>query len=138
MEKRSIKNKRREEEKLLTDRAARVRAALNANIMVRKEICNATGLTMLQLKNLFQKDRELFAEYAVLRKTIMDVAADNLVAIVNDPTHPHHFQASKEMLKNFKSDFDDTLEGVDSILNIQPSGKKSKVKIVFSSTSSKS
>ena len=52
-----MRSKKKEEAKLLQDRAALVRAALQQNKMIKKDICEATGLSMLQLKNLFQKDR---------------------------------------------------------------------------------
>ena len=139
MEKRKIRNKKREEKKKLQNYVDLVRVALSKGKMLKKDICEATGLTIPTLNNVFRDDRELYAEYVVLRKTIMDIASDNLVAIVNDPTHPHHFQASKEMLKNFKSDFDSELESSGDILKIESPGGKSKtaVKIVFSSTNSK-
>tara|TARA_R110000796_G_scaffold154621_1_gene271317 strand:- start:5206 stop:5625 length:420 start_codon:yes stop_codon:yes gene_type:complete len=139
MEKRKMVSKKREEEKLLKDRAELVRAALQSGKMIKKEICDATGLSMVELKNLFQIDREIYAEYVVLRKTIMDIAADNIVAIVNDPQHPQHFQASKELLKNFKSEFDETLESSDNVLQINPTSRsqKNRVKIVFSQTKGK-
>ena len=139
-ERRRMRSQKREKEKLLKDRAALVRAAMNeANKFTRKDICEASGLTMVQLKNLFQEDRELYAEYVVIRKTITDIASDNIFAIINDPTHPQHFQASKYVLQNYKSDLDETLESADSILSIETSNKGSKnpVKIVFSPTDGK-
>lgn len=139
-ERRRMRSQKREKEKLLKDRAALVRAAMNeANKFTRKDICESSGLTMVQLKNLFQENRELYAEYVVIRKTITDIASDNIFAIINDPTHPQHFQASKYVLQNYKSDLDETLESADSILSIETSNKGSKnpVKIVFSPTDGK-
>lgn len=132
-------SKKKQKESLLKDRALLVKTALESGHSTRLAICKATGLTMVQLKNLFQEDREIYAEYVVYRKTIADIAADNIVTIINDPQHPQHFQASKYVLQNFKSDLDEVLESGDSILKIeQPSGGgKSKVKIVFSNTNTK-
>jgi len=129
-----MKSKKREQEKLLKERAALVRAAMKLGLTTRKDISKASGLTMVELKNLLQVDRELFAEYKVLRRTITDIASDNIFDIVNDPTHPQHFQASKYVLANYKNDLDDTLDATDGGgLHIETSGKKNPVKIVFSS-----
>jgi hypothetical protein len=89
-------------------------AALNEGKLTRREICKATGLTIFDLNNLFKNDRELFAAYTVRKKLIADMAADNIMEIVNDPSHPQHFQASKFILTKYKSEFEDILESVDS------------------------
>lgn len=129
-----MRNKKRKEEKLLKERAELVRAAMGLGYTTRKEIAESAGITMVQLSNLFQKNRALFAEYKVLRRTITDIASDNIFNIVNDPTHPQHFAASKYVLANYKNDLDDTLDAADGAgLVIDPSGEsKSPVKIVFS------
>lgn len=107
---RSMKNKRRKEEKLLKTRAELVRAALEAGHISRKNICEATGLKMHELANLFTLDRKVYGEYVVRRKTISDIASDNILDIVNDKTHPQHFAASKYILATYKSDLDEVLE----------------------------
>ena len=112
------------------------RAALEAGHITSKDICNATGLKMHELANLFTKDREVYGEYVVRRKTISDIASDNILDIVNDPTHPHHFQASKYILSTYKSDLDDVLESQDeSEMSIQmgKSNAKSPITITFGS-----
>ena len=123
-------------ENLLRDRAALVRAAMNvAGCITKSDICTAAQINMVQLKNLFQKDRELYAEYVMLRRTITDIASDNIAKIINDPTHSQHFAASKYVLQNYKSDLDETLDGVDNVLQIDASGKKKDpIKITFSSS----
>lgn len=133
---RSMKNSERKTKKLTEKRAAFVRAALEAGHITRKDICNATGLKMHELANLFTKDREVYGEYVVRRKTISDIASDNILDIVNDPTHPHHFQASKYILSTYKSDLDDVLESQDeSEMSIQmgKSNAKSPITITFGS-----
>ena len=107
---RSMKNTERQVKKLLKTRAALVRAALESGHITRKDICNASGLKMHDLANLFTQDREVYSEYVVRRKTISDIASDNILDIVNDPTHPQHFAASKYILSTYKSDLDDVLE----------------------------
>ena len=108
-----MKNSKRKERKLLETRADLVRAALETGAISRKEICRATGLKLHELANLFTKDRKVYGEYVVRRKTITDIASDNIMDIVNDPTHPQHFQASKYILSTYKSDLDEVLESQD-------------------------
>lgn len=131
---RSMKNTERKTKKLLKTRAALVRAALEAGQISRKDICNATGLQMHELANLFTQDREVYGEYVVRRKTISDIASDNILDIVNDPTHPQHFQASKYILSTYKSDLDDVLESQqESEMNINVGGESgaSPINITF-------
>lgn len=95
----AMRNNRREKKKLLRDRGLLVRAALDQGKTTRSEICEACEFKLNDLVNLFAEDRELFAEYKIRRKTIVDQAADNIHAIVNDKTHPKHYDASKYILQ---------------------------------------
>lgn len=136
---RSMKNKARKEEKLLKTRAELVRAALDAGHISRKDICSATGLKLHELANLFTKDRKVYGEYVVRRKTISDIASDNILDIVNDPTHPQHFQASKYILSTYKSDLDEVLEdkaGEDISVNLGEGSKGSPITIKFGASKS--
>lgn len=131
---------KRELTKILEDRRMLVEQALELGHMTRKDICESTGLTMVQLANFFQKDRETYHKYSVMRRTVVDTAADNIVNIVMTPSHPKNYEASKEVLKNWKSDLDDILDGKDGTeIQIDGGGSAaSPVKIVFCNTSSKS
>lgn len=131
-----MKNGKRKERKLLETRADLVRAALESGAISRKEICRATGLKLHELANLFTKDRKVYGEYVVRRRTITDVASDNIMDIVNDPSHPQHFQASKYILSTYKSDLDEVLESQESSdleINISGEGSKSPIQINFGS-----
>lgn len=131
---RSMKNTERKTKKLLKTRAALVRAALEAGHITRKDICKATGLQMHELANLFTQDREVYGEYVVRRKTIADIASDNILDIVNDPTHPQHFQASKYILSTYKSDLDEVLDSQDESemsINVGGDSKASPINITF-------
>lgn len=136
---RSMKNTRRKEEKLLKSRAEFVRAALEAGHITRKDICNATGLQLHELANLFTADRKVYAEYVVRRKTISDIASDNILDIVNDPTHPQHFAASKYILSTYKSDLDEVLESQsgEEISVSVGEGSASPINITFGSKTEK-
>ena len=103
-------NVSRKELKLKEARTKLVEAALSAGHYTRKAICKATALKIGDLNNLFAVNRDLYAKYAVMRKSLANLAADNVQEILNDPNHPQHFQASKFILQNFKSDLDDELE----------------------------
>lgn len=131
----SMKNRRRAEKKVNELRRKLVLTALEEGITTRKAICTATGLKAHELSNLFTEDRDLYAKYVVRRKTITDLAADNIVDILNDPGHPQHFQASKYVLQTYKSDLDDTLESQDSeniSVEIDSKGEINPVIIKFS------
>lgn len=128
----SMRNTKRKEAKLLETRAAFVRAALDAGHISRKDICKATDLKLHELTNLFTLDRELYGEYVVRRKTISDIASDNILDIINDPTHPQHFQASKYILTTYKSDLDEVLESQDSeAMNVSIGGASKASPIVI-------
>lgn len=113
MSQRGLRNRQREEENLLKTRAGLVRSALDRGFMSRSEICRVTGMKLHELSNLFTNDRKLFGEYCIIRKTIADVASDNILDIVNDKTHPKNYEASKYILSSYKSDFDEALESHD-------------------------
>lgn len=116
--------KRRDEE-----RSGLIRAAIDNGFIIRKDICNATGLTYSELRNHFTTDRELYYHYTVVRKSITEMAADNIHAIVADNSHPQHFQASKYVLEKYKSDFDEILEsqkGESINVELSGNGKESR------------
>ena len=131
---RSMKNKERKEAKLLETRADLVRAALESGHISRKDICRATGLKLHELANLFTLDRKVYGEYVVRRKTISDIASDNILDIVNDASHPQHFAASKYILSTYKSDLDEVLEdksGEDISVLVGDNAKGSPITINF-------
>lgn len=109
-----MRNKKREERKITNERSLLVKDAIENGHLTRSQICKATGLTMMQLRNLFDANRELFAKYSNAKRLIVDQASDNLHSIVNNPKHPKHFEATKFVLTNYKSEMDDILESQDS------------------------
>ena len=105
-----MRNSKRKQAKVLETRAELVRSALEMGHISRQDICRATGLKLHELANLFTQDRKVYGEYVVRRKTIADIASDNILEIVNNPEHPQHFQASKYILSTYKSELDEVLE----------------------------
>jgi hypothetical protein len=78
---------------------------------------------MHDLKNIFHRERDLYAEYCVRRKVITDMATDNIYRIVSDDNHPKKYDASKWVAQNFKTELDDMLESRDEEsmgLNVNP------------------
>lgn len=119
MAKRSMRNTKRKEAKLLETRTALVEAALNEGHTTKRGICKATGLKLHELGNLFTANRSLYGLYVVRRKTMVDIAADNLQDIINDKNHPQHFAASKYVLQNYRSDLDDILEPMAGDMSVE-------------------
>lgn len=115
----AMRNQRRKEQKLLETRTKLVEAALEQGHFTRRQICKATDLKKTDLINLFATNRDLYAKYRVMKKSLADTAADNLQEIINDPNHPHHFQASKFVLQNYKSELDDELEAIGGELQVE-------------------
>lgn len=128
MKKLSAREKREKDE----TNTALIYAALNNDMTTRSGINKATGVKLHEINNLFLADKDLYAEYVVRRRTIADTAADNIVAIVNDKLHPHHFAASKYIAAKYRTDLDVILTPVEEELIPEMGGSKvSPVKIVF-------
>ena len=111
---RSMKSKIRTEEKrkaLLEDKKLRIREAIKQGIVLNRDLANVAGIKMHDLKNIFTNDRTLYAEFCVAKKTIENLAADNIYKIVEDETHPKNYDASKFIIQNFKTEMDDILDG---------------------------
>ena len=134
-------NKDRVKARKLKKNGQLVMAALEQGHTSRKEIAEATGLTLYDISNLFKADREVFAAYQVRKRTLLDVAADNIQAIVENPGHPQHYQASKYVLDNFKNEFDEVFESKDgNEIHVDVTGEGndgSPVRIVFGNSASK-
>jgi len=105
----SMKNVIRESAKIAEQREQQVRVALSEGCFTRSKICKATGLTTNELSNLLSNNKELHAEYTIKKRLMADIAADNIFDIIQDAEHPQHFQASKYIIQNYKSDIDETL-----------------------------
>ena len=91
-----------------------VKTALELGHVSRREICKAADMKPHELAYIFRENRDIYREYTIRRRTLVDTAADNIQEIINDPTHPSHFAASKFILQSYKSDLDNILEHHDS------------------------
>jgi len=126
-----MKNKSRDRKEFLAKGRALILAALDKGFTTRKKIGDACGLKTWQVADILKHDENLWAQYTMHRKTLTDLAADNIQDILEDPNHKDHFQASKYILQKYKSDFDDSFESQqDEGLQIG-SGEGKSVKITF-------
>jgi ribosomal protein L10 len=107
--------------------------ALDEGVSTKSGICKLTGLQLYQINNIFQKNKELFAKFKIIRGTMADKAADNLSKILDSPGHPSHFAATKYVLQTYKTDLDDSMvEKKGNELEIETGkGGKSPIKIRF-------
>jgi hypothetical protein len=70
-------------------------------------------MRLWELNEVFAADTDLYSEFCIMRKTLVDVAADNLQDILHNREHPQNFQATKYVLEKYKSDLDSNLEAKD-------------------------
>jgi hypothetical protein len=136
MSKTRMKRKAAEHKKWMADCRELILVALEKGFTTKGKISKSTGLKITELNNIFKEDRELWAEYTMYRRTLVDLAADNIADIIGDPTHKDHYQASKYVLATYKSDLDQTLEEKGDADNVtfEGSGKRStRVTIKFKS-----
>lgn len=111
-----------------------VRASMKLGFSTKSDIANTANMKIWELNDVFQADKELYAEFCIMRKTLVDVAADNLQDILYDKGHPQNFQATKYVLEKYKSDLDSNLEAKDATeigLTIGGAGSPSPVRITF-------
>ena len=133
--KRAMPNKEREEGTKLERRARMVRAAMDVGYYLRKDICKVTEMKLHELRGVLAKDKKLYAEYKVRKRSVMDMASDNIYDIVSDPNHPKNYDASKYMLTQFKSEYDEILDGKDGddmSVSVNDAGMGNGFKITFS------
>jgi hypothetical protein len=91
----------------------------------RRDICKAMGLASHELTEFFEDNPKSYKIYASRRRELVDIAADNIQDIVEDKTHPSHYNASKYVLDHYKTDLDNILDqkdGDDVKLNLDSTG----------------
>ena len=104
-----MQNTKRAKEKEMRDRKLLIEAAMNEGVFGKGDLAKYTGIPLHLINNLFQNDRELYAEFCVRRQIIVDMAADNIAQIVANQKHPKNYDASKFILQTYKSDLDDSM-----------------------------
>jgi hypothetical protein len=125
---------------VLTERQEEVRhlvkmtLEINPNITTLRQIADTTGAAIHEIDKVFQMVPELKAEFSVRRRSLANLAVDNIHEIVNNFNHPQNFQASKFIVQTYKNDLDEDLTPKISTevgFDIKD-GQISPVKITFS------
>ncbi len=84
--------------------------AISDGYTSRRDVSKAMGMTSFELSNFFEDNPKSYKVYTQRRRELVDIAADNVQDIVEDKTHPKHYEASKYVLQNYKSDLDNILD----------------------------
>jgi hypothetical protein len=111
-----------------------VRAAMRLGFSTKSDIAEKSGIKIWELNDIFVAHPEIHNEFTIMRRTLVDTAADNLQEILLDKSHPQNFQATKYVLQTYKSDLDSNLitKDKDEVeLEIAGSGGVSPVRITF-------
>lgn len=111
-----------------------VRTAMKLGFSTKTDLAEKAGIKIWELNDVFVYDKEVYSEFCVMRKTLVDTAADNLQEILLDKSHPQNFQATKYILQTYKSDLDSNLETKDKDaveLEVLGNGGVSPVRISF-------
>jgi len=127
------KEKEQERIEKIEDQTRLVKAAMELGFTTKKDICKSANIQMWELTSLFKEDKDLHAMFNIRRKSLVDMAADNMVAIVKDPDHPNNFAATKYVLQKYKSDLDENLESHEvNPLDIEiPDGKNNTKPVII-------
>ena len=127
------KTKERKKEEKQEKQRQLVLAAMRFGLTTKKDICTSAEMALWELNELFQADKDLYNDFCIRRRTLADVAADNLETILRDKNHPQNFQATKYVLEKYKTDIDAQLESKDSDeIDVEvPSGGSSPIRITF-------
>lgn len=106
----------------------------NPNITTFRQIKETTGTEQHEIDKVFELCPELKAEFTVRRKSLANIAVDNIHEIVNNFNHPQNFQASKFIVQTYKNELDESLvPKVSTELGYDiKDGNISPVKITFS------
>ena len=136
MKKKSMKkNSKALKEIRMEERSTLINEALEDGLFIKSDLCKACGLSIYQLNEVLRNNAELKAKYMYRKKSIVDIASDNIAKIIDDSDHPKNFEASKWMVANYQSDLDRELKAKnqeDVSIELDDSSSKKTV-ITFSS-----
>jgi len=104
-----MSNSKRAKEKRNREQKVAFQEAISDGHTSRRDVSNAMGLKHFELSNFFEENPKCYKVYTQRRRELVDIAADNVQDIVEDPTHPKHYEASKYVLQNYQSDLDNIL-----------------------------
>ena len=110
MKRKTMSNTTRDKQQELDYKVSLIEMALSDDCTTKKAICKYTKFKLATINAIFRNDKELYAKYCIARRTLVDLAADNVAEIVADQKHPKNYNASIYVLQNYTSDLDDALE----------------------------
>jgi hypothetical protein len=111
-----------------------IEQAMILGFTTKGDIAKNCNIPLWQVSGAFSESPELRAIFQIMRRTLVDMAADNVQKILEDKEHPQHFQASKYILQTYKSDLDTNLESKDSEemeATLSGNGGVSPIRITF-------
>ena len=117
-----MSNSKRAKDKRNRERKILFQEAIADGHTSRRDICKAMGISSFDLTEFFEENPKTYKLYASRRRELVDTAADNLQDIVDDRTHKDHYQASKYVLDNYKSDLDNILDNKEDSSTIGQTG----------------
>ena len=122
-----MKNGKRNLQELRDKHVELAKDAIEDGISSRKELASHIGIKLSELSSLFKEEADIYKLFCDVRRTIVDLASDNLYDVVADKEHPKNYDASKWVVANYKSDLDASLESKDDDgIEIQVDGGKKR------------
>ena len=106
----SMSNSKRAIDKRNRERKVLFQEAIVDGYTSRRDIAKAIGITSFDLTEFFEENPKMYKIYSQRRRELVDIAADNIQDIVEDKTHPKHYDASKYVIDNYKHDLDNILD----------------------------
>ena len=110
---RSMSNSKRAKDKRNRERKVLFQEAIADEYTSRRDIAKAIGISSFDLTEFFEENPKMYKLYASRRRELRDIALDNITDIVEDKTHPKHYDASKYIVQNYQTDLDVILDSRD-------------------------
>ena len=93
-----MKNRKRDLQELRSNHIGLAKEAIENGISSRKELAGHIGIKLSELSLLFKEESDVYALFCEVRRTIVDLASDNLYDVVADKEHPKNYDASNQTL----------------------------------------
>jgi hypothetical protein len=138
---RGMSNSKRAKDRRQRERVMLFDEAILDGHTSRRDICTAMNISSYDLTGFFDENPKLYKIYASRRRELRDTALDNITDIIEDKSHPKHYDASKYIVQNYRTDLDVILESKEdgdiSSSSVSVDNKGSGVIIKFTKGSDK-
>ena len=108
-----MSNSKRAKDRRNRERKVLFQEAIADEYTSRRDIAKAIGISSFDLTEFFEENPKMYKLYASRRRELRDIALDNITDIVEDKTHPKHYDASKYIVQNYQTDLDVILDSRD-------------------------